>query len=167
MKKKVVVNDKMQKGYEYFCTEPIGKNFDLKFKPEFSPAQILKMGVFGGRYMRDCEKEYPKSWFKEAKLSLGKPDYFLNYFGVRASQSLADWQKKGWIHPQDPRGWFQWYCRYYLGRRMEDDQRQIGRWRAMKRHVAQVKKNCQAGDRKCRPVQRQVLLQWAYDSRKI
>ena len=78
------------------------------------------------------------------------------------------WRRKGWLHEDDPRGWFQWYCRYYMGRRMPDeDRRQIGRWKAIRRHVRQVQMNCEPGDVFCRPRQRQALLHWAYDSRKI
>ena len=96
-----------------------------------------------------------------AKLSPGRRDPSLNYFGVDASQPLSVWRKKGWIHPDDPRGWFQWYCRYWLGRRCPDDERQIKRWRALRRHVAQLQQNCQAGDLGCRRRQRQALLHWA------
>ncbi len=167
MKKKVIINDKMQKGY-YYLTEPTGRNFDLGFKPELTPKQMLELGVFGGKYMTDCQKEFPASWYKKAKLSPAKKDPSLNYFKTDASLSLEAWQKKGWIHPADPRGWFQWYCRYYLGRRIpEEDTRQIKRWRAIKRHVGAIKKNCLPGDLNCRPKQRQVLLHWAYDSRKL
>jgi hypothetical protein len=128
---------------------------------------MLELGVFGGKYMTDCREEFPKSWFKKAKLSPDKKDPKLNYFKVNASKSLAYWRKKGWIHEQDPRGWFQWYCRYYLGRRTLDDVRQIKRWRQMRRHIAQLKKNCEPFDLSCRPRQRQALLHWAYDSRNI
>ncbi len=149
-------------------TEPEGKNFDPNFNPELSPKQMLQMGVFGGKYMTDCQKEFPRTWFLRAKLSPEKSDSSLNFFGVKASKSLTYWREKGWINEIDPRGWFQWYCRYYLGRRIEEeDQRQIKRWRAMKRHIAQVKNNCYKGDLSCRPRQRQALLHWAYDSRKI
>lgn len=166
----IIVNDKMQKRYRYKLTEPIGKNFDTRFKPELSPKQMLMLGVFGGRYMRDCQKEFPKDWFTKAKLhpegKIGH-DKTLNFFGVDASQPLPVWRKKGWIHPQDPRGWFQWYCRYYMGRRTEDDERQIKRWLRIKRHVTQIVKNCRPGDLNCRKRQRQALLHWAYDSRRL
>ncbi len=165
--KKVVVNDKMQKNYVYYLTEPIGKNFDPKFKPELTPKEMLELGVFGGKYMTDCKKEFPSSWFKKAKLCPEKHDPKINFFGVNASQSLSIWQKKGWIHRDDPRGWFLWYCRYFMGRRHEDDQRQIKRWIAIRRHIAQIKNNCLKGDLDCRRKQRQAVLHWAYDSRKI
>ena len=166
----VRVRDKMQSAYWYKLVEPVGKNFRIDFKPELTPKQMLELGVFGGRYMRDCKGEFPASWFTKAKLHPeGQPGHSkdLNFFSVDASQSLEVWQKKDWIHPQDPRGWFQWYCRYYMGRRTEDDDRQISRWKALRRHIAQLKKNCDRGDLSCRPVQRQALLHWAYDSRKM
>jgi len=163
----VTVYDKMQRGYRYVLTAPTGRNFDPAFKPELTPAEMLKLGVFGGKYMTDCRKEFPKSWFARAKLSPAKRDNSLNYFGVDASQPLAEWRRKGWLHEDDPRGWFQWYCRYYMGRRHEDDARQIGRWKAIRRHVRQIEKNCERGDVFCRPRQRQALLHWAYDSRLI
>jgi hypothetical protein len=163
----VTVNDKMQRGYRYALTAPAGRNFDREFKPQLTPAQMLALGVFGGKYLTDFRKEFPKSWFIRAKLSPKTRDANLNFFGVDASQPLAAWRTNGWIHPDDPRGWFQWYCRYYLGRRMDDDARQIGRWKAIRRHVRQVQKNCEPGNLLCRPRQRQALLHWAYDSRKI
>lgn len=166
--RRVVVSDAMQRGYAYECSQPIGKNFDLDFRPELTPREMLELGVFGGKYMTDCQDEFPKSWFQNAKLSPGKHDAKLNYFGVNASQPLSVWQKKGWIYPDDPRGWFQWYCRYYMGRRIPaEDARQIKRWKAMVRHIAQIKNKCRAGDFACHPRQRQALLHWAYDSRKI
>lgn len=167
MKKTVVVNDKMQTGYEYQLTEPVGKNFDGEFVPELTPKQMLGMGVFGGKYMTDCRKEFPVDWFKYAKLSPIKKNPKLNFFGVDASQPLAVWRKKGWIYEEDPRGWFQWYCRYFMGRRIPvEDRRQIARWKKMRRHIAQIRNNCLAGDWSCRRRQRQALLHWAYDSRK-
>ncbi|MCK9578057.1 hypothetical protein M0R01_01015 [bacterium] len=161
----VVVNDKMQKGYIYELVEPMGKNFHKDFKPQLTPKEMLEMGVFGGKYMTDCRDEFPSDWYKNAKLCPKEHKKELNYFGVNASQPLSVWQKKGWIHIDDPRGWFQWYCRYYMGRRHPDDLRQIKRWNAMKRHIYQLKKNCVMGDLNCRTGQRQALLHWAYDSR--
>jgi hypothetical protein len=164
---RVIVRDKMQRKYEYLRTEPMGKNFHPDFKPELTPKQMLEMGVFGGKYMTDCQQEFPEDWWDDAKLCANRHDPKLNFFGVNASQPLAVWREKGWIYREDPRGWFQWYCRYYLGRRCEDDERQIKRWRAVRRHAAQIRKNCRPGDLECRRRQRQALLHWAYDSRKI
>lgn len=157
----------MQRGYAYYRTVPAGRAFDENFAPELTPKQMLELGVFGGKYMTDCRAEFPASWFVRAKLCSTHHDPRLNYSGVNASQSLREWQRKGWIHPQDPRGWFQWYCRYYMGRRSDDDARQIARWRAIARHAAAIRKNCLPGDLCCRPRQRQALLHWAYDSRKL
>lgn len=151
----------------YTLTEPEGKHFDPEFTPDLSPQQMLELGVFDGDYFLGQIDEYPSAWFAHAKLSTHGKDPSLNFFGVHASQPLRVWQAKGWIHPDDPRGWFQWYCRYYLGRRHPDDVRQIKRWKAMRRHIAQIKKNCLPGDFSCRRVQRQALLHWAYDSRTL
>lgn len=169
MRTRVVrVNDRMQNNYRYKLTEPVGRNFDPEFRPELTPKEMLAMGVFCGKYMTDCGDEFPTSWFIRAKLSPARRERSLNYFGVDASQPLSEWRKKGWIHPDDPRGWFQWYCRYYMGRRVpEEDARQIKRWKAMKRHVRQIKLHCERSDLTCRRRQRQALLHWAYDSRKI
>ena len=157
----------MQRGYQYVLTEPAGRNFHPDFRPELTPKQMLQLGVFGGKYMTDCRKEFPASWFARAKLCHDRHDPTLNFFGVNASQPLSVWRKKGWISAEDPRGWFQWYCRYYLGRRCDDDARQIRRWRAVRRHVVQLRTGCTPGDWSCRPRQRQALLHWAYDSRLI
>ncbi len=139
------------------------------FKPDLTPQQMLELGVFGGAYFTaEDQKEFPKAWFKKARLSDHGPDPDYNYFGVMASQPLKVWQQKGWINEADPRGWFQWYCRYYQGRRLsQEDDRQIRRWYAMRRHVAQIKQACHPGDATCHTKQRQALLHWAYDSRKL
>ncbi|MEI7741874.1 MAG: hypothetical protein WCJ29_05250 [bacterium] len=163
---KVKVNDLMQRGYVYFLTEPVGKNFDPEFRPNLTPKQMLEFGVFGGRYMTDCKREFPASWFKRAKLNHEKHDPKLNFFGVNASQPLAIWRQKGWLSREDPRGWFQWYCRYYMGRRLgAEDTKQVKRWKAIGRHVAQLRKNCRLKDWTCRPRQRQAILHWGIDSR--
>lgn len=165
--KKVTVNDKTQSGYIYELVEPIGVNFSELFKPELSPKEMLELGVFGGKYLNDCIDEFPKGWFVNAKLSKFK-NIELNYFSVDASQPLSEWRKKGWINEQDPRGWFQWYCRYFMGRRTQaEDLRQISRWRAFVRHVGAIKKYCEPYDFQCRKKQRQALLHWAYDARNI
>ncbi|MEP6685339.1 MAG: hypothetical protein ABJB22_01065 [Verrucomicrobiota bacterium] len=164
---RVEVNDLMQSGYVYFRTKPVGRDFRPDFKPELTPKEMLELGVFGGKYLTDCTAEFPPGWFRKAKLCPERHEPSLNYFGVNASQPLSVWRAKGWLFGEDPRGWFQWYCRYYLGRRCADDLRQITRWRAVRRHIAQVKKNCPRCDFRCRPRQRQALLHWAYDSRKI
>lgn len=158
----------MQDGYRYRLTAPEGRDFDPEFRPDLSPREMLALGVFGGKYMNDCRDEFPAEWFAGARLSPERKDISLNCFGVDASQPLAEWRRKGWIYADDPRGWFQWYCRYYRGRRLPDeDRRQIRRWRMMRRHIAQIAHYCRPGDILCRPRQRQALLHWAYDSRKF
>lgn len=126
--KTIAVNDSMQSNYSYRLSEPIGKNFHPDFKPQLTPKEMLELGVFGGKYMTDCQDEFPGDWFTKAKLCHEFHNPNLNLFGVNASQSLKIWQEKGWIYYEDPRGWFQWYCRYYYGRRISDeDYRQIKR----------------------------------------
>jgi hypothetical protein len=142
----VTVNDRIQKGYRYQLSEPMGRNFNPEFRPELTSQQMLALDVFCGKYMTDARQEFPKIWFKHAKLSPSGRDCSFNYFGVDASQPLSEWRNKGWINSDDPRGWFQWYCRYYMGRRMpEEDRRQIKRWKAFRRHIAQVRMNCEPG----------------------
>ena len=165
--RRVIVNDVMQQDYVYELTAPAGRNFDPMFQPDLTPREMLALGVFGGKYLTDCRDEFPASWFTRAKLCPEQHDPALNCFGVNASQPLAVWRANGWIHSDDPRGWFQWYCRYYRGRRGPDDRRQIARWRAMRRHAAQIRAGCGPGDLDCRRRQRQALLHWAYDSRRI
>jgi len=163
----IIVNDKMQTNYCYGLTEPAGKNFHTEFKPELTPKEMLELGIFGGRYMTDCRREFPRSWFIAARLCSERHDPKLNFFGVNASQPLSVWREKGWINPDDPRGWFQWYCRYYMGRRHEDDERQIRRWKAIKRHIVQIQNNCFPADLDCRRKQRQAVLHWSYNSREM
>lgn len=141
-----------------------------EFKPHLSPKEMLELGVFGGAYFADASTdEFPKEWFVNAKQSAdGTYQKSLNFFGVKASQPRSEWARKGWLSPHDPLGWFQWYCRYTLGRRLpKEDERQIRRWKAFERHAFQVTKYCRKGDFTCRPVQRQALLHWAYDARKL
>ena len=164
---RVEVNDRMQQGYVYYRTKPMGRDFRPGFAPELTPREMLELGVFGGKYLTDCRAEFPARWFLRARLAPGRADASLNCFGVHASQSLSVWREKGWIHEDDPRGWFQWYCRYYSGRRGVDDLRQIKRWRGVRRHLAQLRKHCAPRDLQCRRRQRQALLHWAHDSRQI
>ncbi len=167
--KKIVVNEAYQTGYSYELTEKKGENFDAEFIPELTPKEMLRLGIFGGDYFQEVPSEFPEDWFEEVEFSsTGKADKKLNYFKINASQSLSEWEKKGWIYFEDPKGWFLWYCRYYLGRRItEEDARQIKRWKAIKRHISQIQNNCGEGDEMCRPRQRQAVLHWAYDSRKV
>ena len=166
--KYIKVSDSWQKNYHYKLLEPAGRNFRDDFRPQLTPKEMLSLGVFGGKYFSDRPEEFPKSWFKNAKLSEdGEKHNEINFYKVGASKPLKYWQEKGWIYKDDPRGWFQWYARYYMGRRIgEEDDRQIRRWGAFRRHMAQLMKNCKGGDFMCRRKQRQALLHWAYDSRR-
>jgi len=138
-------------------------NFYNIFKPQLTPKEMLELGVFGGSYFADKINEYPKSWFKNAKLSK-KFNVNLNMFKVKAGLSRTEWINKGWIYKEDPLGWFQWYCRFSKGRRIAKiDEIQIKRWKNFIRHVKAIKNNCDEGDLKCRRRQRQAILQWAYD----
>ncbi|MDD9911884.1 MAG: hypothetical protein OXR68_07370 [Alphaproteobacteria bacterium] len=158
------MNDFFQKDYYYTLEAPMGRNFDAAFTPFFTPKEMLQLGVFEGKYCTDCGDEFPENWFLNAKLSPQQADVDMNYFKIKSRQPLSVWREKGWIIEPDPRGWFQWYCRYYLGRRLPGvDDKQIKRWRSFGRHAAQVKNNCMPGDLSCRPRQRQALLQWSYD----
>lgn len=160
---RVTVGDRMQTGYDYVLEAPAGRDFLEGFRPFFSPQEMLELGVFEGKYCNDCRGELPEEWFEKARIS-DRPDPSLNRFGVKSRQPLSEWRRKGWIVEPDPRGWFQWYCRYWLGRRLpEVDSFQIRRWRAFSRHAAQVKANCPEHCLECRPRQRQALLQWSYD----
>lgn len=159
----VEVNDRMQTGYRYELLAPVGRNFSEEFLPCYSPPEMLRMGIFEGKYCNDCRDEFPEDWFREARIA-DLPDPSLNHFGIKSRQPLSVWQQKGWIYGPDPRGWFQWYCRYYLGRRIREiDKIQIKRWKAFARHVGQIRANCEPGDVFCRRRQRQALLQWSYD----
>ncbi len=165
--KKIIVNDKMQR-YTYTLSENPGENMD--FKPELTPEKMLAMGVFEGKYLNDCVDELPKEWYK-GKFS-DVPDETVNYFGIKSRLSLQEWQKRGWIIGKDVRGWFQWYCRYWLGRRDPAiDTIQIKRWFAFRRHRGQIVKSLKKINHRLtkkemmihRPRQRQALLQWAYN----
>lgn len=177
----IEVNNKMETNYKYTLAAPPGKDFDPEFKPALSPGEILKLGAFEGKYLNDCLSEFPAEWFIEAlardKLRPGKPDISVNAFNILSRQPLSTWRKNNWAPHKggkaplgdpktnpDERGWFQWYCRYWMGRRIPDlDKIQIGRWKAFTRHLGAVKKNCSPGDLTCRPRQRQALLHWAYN----
>ena len=132
----IIVNANMQKGYQYLIEAPLGKKFALDFKPFFSPKKMLALGVFEGKYCNDCRPELPEDWYTNAmKTKVADPS--INLFKVKSRQPLSLWREKGWIIGPDPRGWFQWYCRYFMGRRLpEIDHRQIKRWRMFARHAA-------------------------------
>ena len=176
----ITIADKMQSRYSYTLSEPIGKNFDPGFKPKLTPAQMLRRGIFEGKYLNDCVLEFPQEWYIDAlpRLRPGVPDPQANEFRIKSRKSLSYWRGKGWIPlvrgDKDIRGWFQWYCRYYIGRRdPKVDEVQIARWKSFSRHVGQIKAaykrlgrrkpKTRVEKRKHRPRQRQALLQWAYN----
>jgi len=141
----------------------IDKDIYKIFKPEISPKKMLELGVFGGSYFGSKIKEYPKTWLQKAKLSKNF-DVNLNRFKVKSGLSREHWLEKGWIFKEDPLGWFQWYCRFSMGRRiLHIDEIQIKRWKNFKRHVMAINKNCEQNDLNCRRKQRQAILQWAYN----
>jgi hypothetical protein len=145
----------------------ISKNWDVSFTPSYTPEEMLKLGVFEGKYINNI-KGIPSSWKSLPKVVGPKdpPDIKLNKYGVKSRQPLSAWKEKGWITDDSPNGFFEWYIHYWLGRRLDKiDNTQIGRWRSfVARHQGQIKANCTLGDDKCRPVQRQALLQWGWDS---
>ena len=138
---------------------------EIKFEPQLKPKEMLKLGIFGGFYFGGKHNEYPKDCFKDAKLSNNVYDINLNCFKINSGLSRDEWLKKGWITKEDPLGWFQWYCRYTMGRRLSRvDNIQINRWAAFgPRHIGGIKANCEPGNINCRPRQRQALLHWAYN----
>jgi hypothetical protein len=171
----------MQSRYSYALSERPGTAFGPGFEPELSPGEMLALGVFEGKYLNDCEGELPREWFAAArqagKLCPDRPDPAVNALGVKSRLSLREWRRRGWVPcargDRDVRGWFQWYCRYWLGRRQpEVDARQIARWRAFRRHRAQIEADYRRlgsarprtleQKKRHRPRQRQALLQWAY-----
>jgi hypothetical protein len=127
---------------------------------------MLSLGVFEGKYLNDCIYEFPKEWYEAAiqKKKIGNTaDLNKNYFKIKSRLNLKEWKEKGWIYGNDTRGWFQWYCRFYIGRRDIYDDKQIARWKSFKRHKGAIMKNCLQMDLDCRAKQRQALLQWAYN----
>jgi hypothetical protein len=175
--------------YNYVLTAAPG-DLPPEFRPDLSPAEMLMLGVFEGKYLNDCITEFPAEWFLGAlmtdSLSPERPDPVrCNLFKIKSRQPLSVWRENGWAPSRhgrrdqddryhgfladpnknpDERGWFQWYCRYWMGRRLPElDDIQIKRWRAFRRHAGAIRANCSPGDLTCRPRERQALLQWAYN----
>jgi hypothetical protein len=180
----VTVWTKMEKAYAYELAAPPGQDFAAGFQPWADPGEMLALGVFEGKYLNDCLLEFPAEWFLRAialdKLRPAGGDVAVNGMQADSRLPLSDWRRRGWVaggprstgiladpaQNPDERGWFQWYCRYWMGRRIPAlDAEQIRRWRAFKRHAGQIKANCDAGDLSCRPRQRQALLQWSWNPR--
>jgi hypothetical protein len=187
----IKVWNRMEKDYSYVLTEEPGANFAQGFEPYLTPGEILALGAFGGKYLNDCLLEFPAEWFWRAGL-LGKlcpsasygGDISVNHFKIDSRLPLSEWRKAGWVYSPggkklggkrevlsskenpDERGWFQWYCRYWMGRRLPAlDAIQIQRWKNFRRHYGAVKKGCGglgADGLSCRPRQRQALLHWAW-----
>lgn len=160
-----------------------------EFTPNLTPKQVIQAGSWGGVYFnprggkagikgRDVDvahEEFPKDWFeglKDEQYRARRYDHRRNKYGVKAGQDQAFWEEHGWIIPQDPRGWFQWYCRFYTGRRTLDDARQISRWVGVAGSKGRWKTNlCKKcvhankrfDDQSVSPVVRQTLLHWAYE----
>ena len=179
--RKIKVNNRMQNNYEYELMFNAGtqlknggfdendnKIFYPDFNPAYAPGQMLKMGVFEGKYCNDQIFEFPKEWYSNInKFSPECADPSVNYFGVKSRQSLSIWRGKKWIPcavgDNDTRGWFEWYCRYWLGRREPAvDKIQIKRWQLFNRHYAQYLKNTKGKEITKHSKRRQALLQWSY-----
>ena len=147
----------------------------MVFRPNISPLDVIKKGAFGGTYFRDIfsgvnNKWYQNSWkeFRELE-GIGKKyycsdfyDVSLNCYGVEIGTSLRFWERKGWINELDPYGWFQWYFRYWKGRRSEDDQRQIGRWKRIASRFVDILNEMVSEGRVSLKI-RQILLHWCYE----
>ena len=181
----------LRRGYSYVLDVEPG-DLPAEFQPDLTPGEMLMLGVFEGKYLNDCTAEFPADWYVGAlqygRLSPEGPDpERCNYFGVQTRQPLHIWRENGWAPSHgrqgrmndhykgalgdptrnpDERGWFQWYCRYWLGRRIPDlDDIQIRRWRAFRRHAGALRGGCPTWkrDQHCRLRERQALLQWAYN----
>jgi hypothetical protein len=178
--KTISVTNRMQDNYSYTLTFNAGTKLKHggydngkkisypDFKPKYNPGKMLQMGVFEGKYCNDQIFEFPKEWYSNMnKFSPESPNPKINYFGVKSRQSLQEWLKKKWIPcaegDKDNRGWFEWYCRYWLGRRQPlVDLVQIKRWKSFTRHYAQYLKNTKGKGKNIHPRRRQALLQWSY-----
>ena len=154
----------------------------MDFGANKTPVEVIKEGAFGGTYFRDIYssvngKWYKKSWkefdqLKNIDQKFYCSDYYdvsVNKYGVKCRTSLRFWENKGWINEIDPYGWFQWYFRCWLGRRLEDDKRKINRWekivsRFRGKLVKMIKDaGSKFDDYSISPKIRQNLLHWGYE----
>jgi len=159
-----------------------------EFSPNMTPKEVLQAGSFGGTYFRpiyssvtklkygkEVWQELPSDWLEgldiRTRVSSSLYDASRNKYKVKCGASLEEWESSGWMREQDPYGWFQWYCRFYQGRRTEDDSRQIGRWSNCAGEKGRWKNNliskivkagCAWDNTNISPVVRQTLLHWAY-----
>ena len=168
---RVEVSNTMQKNYVYFRTKPEWEFDDYPdFTPDLTPKEVLEYWAFSWKYFWDIPgtDEYPEDFEKVVENASAWVDEWednsMNYFKIKAGQDLEDWEEKGWIRDQDPRGWFEWYTRFYFGRRSPDDERQIQRWKNITRFLTQVQNVCDVWDHDCKTKLRQLLLQWSYDT---
>lgn len=157
-----------------------------EFRPNLTPREMFVLGSFGGTYWRPIyssitnkkyknqHKKFPKSWWKKIPDEhLTSPDYdkSVNKYKVKVGTTLEFWESKNWIIKQDPYGWVQWYCNFYNGRRVKDDERQIKRWKNLTGPkgrfklmlVNLIKKHKTTyDDYKISPKIRQILQHWGY-----
>lgn len=168
----VICRDPYRKeSYRFPITAKYGDVYSESFNPVYTPRQMLNNGVFEGRYLNSLYACFPHEWWQDANISIYNPDVNCNYFKVKSRNSLQDWKAKmDGIRSYDPRGWFEWYCLYFIGRRIPGyDDWQIGRWRKFARHQAGLKANLlryrhpsDYYNDTVYPVNRQALLQWSW-----
>lgn len=148
------------------------------FKPNLSPREIIERGAFGGSYFGidiGMEEEDYSTLFESLFKDLDKELYLSskytpkrNKFKIRSGMGYGYWRDMGWMREQDPRGWFQWYCNYYLGRRSVDDNRQIKRWNDFCGKEGRWRNNIyskiyETGNWNTSPRVQQSLLHWGYE----
>ena len=154
----------------------------MDFNPNKTPIEIIKEGAFGGTYFRDIYSGINETWYKNSWKEFDQlknidakyyaSDYYdvnVNKYGVKPGTSLRFWGNKGWINKIDPCGWFQWYFRYWLGKRSKDDKRQINRSeKIVSRFRGKSGKTirddgCKCDDYSISPKIRQILFRWGYE----
>lgn len=107
----IVTNFRNQPGVESIVPEVKQAALEDEFQPDLTPDDLKALGVYDQVY-GDAPSE----------------------------ASMKEWPEH-WINKQDPLGWLQWYDRYSGGRRTDDDERQMKRWKSFKaRHLAQYLK---------------------------